>query len=45
MGRLLKYLFWAMLAGLVALVVYALVSELPAPTEEVIRPLPLPEGE
>ncbi|MGF1445440.1 MAG: hypothetical protein ACFBRM_04495 [Pikeienuella sp.] len=42
MGRLLKYLFWALLAMLIGLVSYALVSELPAPTEERTVPLPLP---
>ncbi len=42
MGRLFKYLIWVVLAGLVGLVGYALVSDLPAPTEEKVRPLPAP---
>jgi len=44
LGRLIKYLFWLALLGAVALSGYALVSDLPAPLEEVTVPLPVPDG-
>ncbi len=42
MGRVLKLLFWVALAGVVALVGYAMISELPAPTRQITEPLPVP---
>lgn len=42
MGRVLKYLFWAVLAGFVGLVAYSALWELPAPTTEITVPLPVP---
>ena len=41
-GTLIKYLALLAVLGGLALVVYALLSELPAPTREVTVPLPLP---
>ena len=43
MGRLLKLLFWVAAAGVVALVGYAMIAELPAPTRRISEPLPLPQ--
>ncbi len=45
MSRVLKLLFWVLAAGLVALVGYAMISELPAPTQRVSEPLPLPQAQ
>jgi len=42
-GSLLKYLSVLAILGLAALVVYALVFDLPAPVREISRPLALPE--
>ncbi|MEM8871583.1 MAG: hypothetical protein AAGB10_11815 [Pseudomonadota bacterium] len=39
MGRVLKYLLYLLLFGAAALAVYALVAELPAPTERVVVPV------
>ncbi|GMG81885.1 hypothetical protein LNKW23_10980 [Paralimibaculum aggregatum] len=44
MGRLLKYVLWVVILGLIALVAYAALWELPAPVEEITVPLPLPAG-
>ncbi|MEM7613617.1 MAG: hypothetical protein AAF245_01150 [Pseudomonadota bacterium] len=39
MGRVLKYLVYLLLLGVVALVGYTLVADLPAPTERVVVPV------
>jgi len=42
MGRVIKIVGILVLLGLGGLALYALVSDLPPPTREVVRPLPLP---
>lgn len=38
-GRLLRFLLFLAFVGFLGLVGYALISDLPAPTREVVRPL------
>jgi hypothetical protein len=45
LGILLKYLFWIALLGFLGLVAFSLVSDLPAPVEEITVPLDPPGAE
>ena len=42
MGRALKYLFLIALLGLLGLVAYAMLDDLPPPTRDVVVELPAP---
>lgn len=44
MGRLVKYLFYVVVLAAIGLVGYALVSDLPAPREDVEKPVDLELG-
>lgn len=44
MGRLLKYLLYLAIVGALVLAVYALVSDLPAPSRETVIPV-TPQGD
>ena len=43
MGRLIKLILFLVLAGAAVVLGYAIFSELPAPTEDVVVPIPVPE--
>lgn len=43
MGRMIKYLFYLILIGAAGLAVYALLAPLPAPQEDRVIPVTLPE--
>lgn len=45
MGRLIKYLFWIAVLGALGLAAYAMLAELPPPTEKVVIELPSPQGQ
>ena len=44
MGRILKYLFGIAVLGLIGLVGYAMIADLPPPMREVVVDLSAPEG-
>lgn len=44
MGRLIKYLFYVIVLAAIGLVGYALVSDLPAPRTDIVKPVDLDLG-
>lgn len=45
LGKILKFLFLMAILGIIGLGGFSLVSDLPAPEQEVIVELPLPPGQ
>lgn len=42
LGVLFKYLFWLVVLGTLGLSAFALLSDLPAPEHQIVRPIPMP---